>query len=267
MAWSIRMDGQLFKQKDFVEFRNEKPAIIGVNSIEIPGIPGFDELLSYADFLINNTLNELFPKKDEKSRFLKQAARYVYVDSTGDRTNTIFLSEQFSQLISDTMFRGPAAKEALSKTSAGRSVWTYKFDYYSQNVYPPDYRFKKGAPHAHELCYIFLKPLPPGQKETIFSCPGKYEGTDRDVANYMGEMWTNFAITGNPSPSSIPWPKFHNVTNAHTMHIGSKLDTLPDFYVDIANFWNFFVPNIESDFNYGKANDQVEELMLHQKSD
>lgn len=61
-------------------------------------------------------------------------------------------------------------------------------------------KFKKfaftGTPHAHELCYLFLKPLKPGTKEGVFTCPSKYEGDDRIVADLMGEMWTNFAIKG-----------------------------------------------------------------------
>jgi carboxylesterase type B len=248
--WPTRVDGELFKQAALQELKTGKPAIIGVNSLEIAPQ---EQCIPQADSILNSILDGAFPGKSIQSNVLKQTTLYAFVNATGDSTNTTFLCQQFSQLLSDTGFRAPAALETYSKMLAGSPVWVYKFDHYSKNVFPSGYPFEKGAPHAHELCYLFLKPLQPGRKEGMLTCPSKYEGDDRIVADQMGEMWTNFAIKGNPSSSSLEWPQFHNVTHANTMHIRTTLDILPDFYVDIANFWNFLVPNIEQAFKSSQA--------------
>lgn len=46
-----------------------------------------------------------------------------------------------------------------------------------------------GAPHGHELCYLFL------MDALDMNCP-VYDGNYRHVADLMGEMWTNFAKKG-----------------------------------------------------------------------
>jgi carboxylesterase type B len=247
MPWSVRVDGELFKEKQLQELKTGKPTMIGVNSNEMTASADW---IPNVDSKINSWLEELFPGNETKSTVLRQAARYVYVDSKGDRNDPMILTQQYAELVSDTMFRAWSAKEAEWKVLAGSPVWTYKFDYYSNNVFPPGFKFKKGANHAHELCYLFLKPKSPKPESCPNSlcCPSKYEGMDRKVADDMAEMWTNFAIKGNPSPSSIKWPQFYNVSNANTMHIRGTLEILPDFYMDISNFWNYLVPNIEEDF-------------------
>ena len=51
-----------------------------------------------------------------------------------------------------------------------------------------------GAPHAHDLCYLFLWIVPVNPKFPV--CPRSYEGEYRKIADLLGEMWTNFAING-----------------------------------------------------------------------
>lgn len=92
---------------------------------------------------------------------LTQTARYVYIDSKGDRNDLFFVYEQqikvgFSetcasiltmiafQIQVDLGFGAAAAHEATLKADADGPVWVYNFEYYSDNVFKPDFPFEKG---------------------------------------------------------------------------------------------------------------------------
>jgi len=106
--------------------------------------------------------------------------------------------------------------------------------------------FKKGQ-YMHTNCAIYFLDVPP----TAFffvPCPSKYDGKHREIANFIGEMWTNFAIKGDPSPNSIVWPKFTSISNASAMTIRSNLTIEPTFFLDVADFWNVVKPKVEQAF-------------------
>jgi len=207
-----------------------------------------EKTIPVAKAMFEKTLNDTFDSTNtEQNEVLKQIAYYVYVDSKGDRNDDKFVCQQLAKFQSDLMFHAPAAQEAESKVASGSPVWIYNFDYWSDNVFKPNYTFDKGAPHAHELCYLFLMYVPP-EVEQFLICPKKYDNKYREIADQLGEMWTNFAIKGDPSPKNMAWPQFKNVSSASAMTIRSALTIEPHFYLDIANFWNYLKPNIEAEF-------------------
>lgn len=112
--WNVRVDDDLFESGELRELGTQKPAIIGVNSLEIPALGMIwiadsryskqamlisEALLPVAGVIFNATLEQEFPGKEVKSKVLRQATRYVYVDGKGDRTNLSFLCEQVSQVL------------------------------------------------------------------------------------------------------------------------------------------------------------------------
>ena len=60
-------------------------------------------------------------------------------------------------------------------------------------------RVQVGARHAVELAFVFQNP-----QETIFT--GK--PADPALTKMVGDMWTNFARTGNPSVPGFGWPAY-----------------------------------------------------------
>jgi len=202
-----------------------------------------------ADETLNYTLNMAIKGNDTLlNEVLKQTATYVYIDSKGDRNDHQFVYEQSEKMQADLSFHAACPNEANLKLAAGSPVWVYNFDYWSDNVFATDYPFQKGAPHAHELCYLFLLPITPETEQGKCYCPDNYDGERRVIADYLGEMWTNYAIKGDPSPQALPWPPFHSLTDASAMTIRTTLSIEPKYYLDVTNFWYQLVPNIEQDF-------------------
>ena len=90
------------------------------------------------------------------------------------------------------MFRLPAVRQAESHAKNGGKVYMY---YWTQPSTIRNY----GACHAVELAYVFQNP-----KEAIFT------GTPADpgLTKTVGDMWANFARTGDPSVPGLDWPAY-----------------------------------------------------------
>jgi len=247
LNWIVRVDGELYKETELKDLKNGKPAIIGNVEYEYsPNVANIANASEKFDQALNDL--QLFVGKSAiEKEVLKQAIRYAYIDSQGDRTNKTFEAQQIAKMYTG-YFASKAALEATRKADAGRSVWVYHYNYYTKNVFPATYPFRKGAPHATEVCYLFLMEIPDSWRQFITWCPLNYDGQQRKVADYLGEMWTNFAIKGNPSPKNLDWPNFHNVSNANTMFMGSELYIEPTYFLESANFWNYLKPSIEQSF-------------------
>jgi len=229
-GWTPRQDGELFKQKELQEL-SKKPTIIGVDSLEDP-IPDVNQI-PVAQQLLSYTLDTLFPGNDRRARTLKDLIRFVYLDLKGDRDDPTFVVQQSGKILANLGFHAVATYEAGLKSAAGFPVWVYNFDYYCKNEFPTDFPFEKGAPHAYELQFQF---------------DAAYEGCDQTefnrVADYLNEMWTNFAKNGDPSPTGVVWPRFKTAYDANMMHIQLNLNVEANFYADVERFWFSLVPSV-----------------------
>lgn len=134
--------------------------------------------------------------------------------------------EKFASYLGDMMFlRGIFD---IVKLQAEKNVPTYLYKF----TYEPEISFakmrfgieSKGATHSEELIYLFypylMKELgiPPVQPGT----------TDYDVMEYLTQMWTDFAKTGNPTPMttnliSALWKPIENEDTVKYLNIGEKL--------------------------------------------
>jgi para-nitrobenzyl esterase len=235
--FAARVDGEMFTKADLTEINKDKPAIIGVNTLEQPVANASDIGTAQASF--TDTMTQQFGNGSVQSDILTQTARYVYLDSKGDPNDDEFVCQQASLIQADIKFHIGPVKEATLKKAAGRPIWVYNFDHYNNEYFGNDYPFKKGAWHGHELCYIFMNVDPMFGK-----CP-LYKGEHKVVADNMGEMWTNFAKTGNPSPKGFKWPQFGTLTNANALFVQSKLSLQKEYYLDVENFWNQLVPSLK----------------------
>ena len=118
---------------------------------------------------------------DDRKRVLKFMAR--------TKGHTIWRMTEF---YNEIMFRLPAIKQAEYHAKNGGNAYMY---YWTE---ASTVRFH-GACHAVELAFVFQNP-----QETIFT--GK--PADPALTKMVGDMWTNFARTGNPSVPGFGWPAY-----------------------------------------------------------
>lgn len=96
---------------------------------------------------------------------------------------------RIAEFYNEMMFRLPAVRQAEGHVRNGGRAYMY---YWTQ---PSTIRFR-GACHAVELSYVFQNP-----QETIFTG----EPADAQLTKVVGDMWANFARTGDPSLPGLDW--------------------------------------------------------------
>ena len=96
---------------------------------------------------------------------------------------------RMAEFYNEVMFRLPAVRQAESHSKNGGKAYMY---YWTQ----PSAKAYCGACHAVELAYVFQNP-----QEAIFTG----EPADAELTKAVGEMWTNFARTGDPSVPGLHW--------------------------------------------------------------
>ena len=99
---------------------------------------------------------------------------------------------RLSEFFNEIKFRLPAIRQAEGHTRNGGKVYMY---YWTE---PSSVRFR-GACHAVELAYVFQNP-----DQTIYT--GK--PADAALTKTVGDMWANFARTGDPSIPGLVWPAY-----------------------------------------------------------
>ena len=96
---------------------------------------------------------------------------------------------RMTEFYNEIMFRLPAIRQAQRHAQNGGKVYMY---YWTE---PSSIRYR-GACHAVELAYVFQNP-----QETIFTG----EPADPALTKTVGDMWANFARSGDPSVPGFDW--------------------------------------------------------------
>jgi para-nitrobenzyl esterase len=81
-------------------------------------------------------------------------------------------------------------------------TFAYEFDddLAPGRVWPPNFLNPPVATHTSELPYLFDEPRAPFQ--------GPLDPDQERLAAAMRAAWANFAASGDPSTSAVPWPSF-----------------------------------------------------------
>ncbi|XP_018362333.1 PREDICTED: para-nitrobenzyl esterase-like isoform X2 [Trachymyrmex cornetzi] len=112
----------------------------------------------------------------------------------------------YSNFLGDEFFVRGIRDVVKSQKSSGhfKSTYLYHFDYESETS-----SFRKlldiglpGVSHTEELGYLFFPEAVKSQFN--FTCP-KPGSNDYKIVNNLVQMWTNFAKTGNPTPTTNLW--------------------------------------------------------------
>jgi carboxylesterase type B len=161
-----------------------------------------------------------------------------------DFNNQQQLDTAMQEIISDGMFTAGNDMLVRKLVKDGATVYMYVLYYSDKN---PFLHYKGcehlGANHGDDITYLF---------DVMFVNGGKLsEGDAALVSNRMLTMWTNFAKTGNPTPTvtneiPIKWEPVKSKDDINYLHIDKELSVASNFRVDKARFWNKYIPKVAS---------------------
>ncbi len=152
------------------------PYIVGFNSLESPFKP--------AD--VDQALDRL--------TYVTAAQRQSLVSAYPDR------STYLERIVTDLLFTEPALSHAALHARHGYPTWLYRFSILN----PAASLMFKGAPHASEVPYVF---------QTLNTMFVPATANDAAQAITIGQYWTHFAKTGDPSaPGQPDWPRYRTAS-------------------------------------------------------
>jgi len=166
-----------------------------------------------------------------------EAVRQEYLTNL-DFHNQHEMDTAMQQILSDVMFNAGNDAQMRKLVEDGATVYMYKLNYRGKNSFS---RYQNnehlGAVHGDDLQHLF---------DIVFLDGGKLTGDDQLISKRILSMWTNFAKTGNPTPSvtfeiPIKWKPVTNTDDINYLNIDKDLTIESNFRVDKARFWNKFV--------------------------
>ncbi|XP_029169221.1 esterase E4-like isoform X2 [Nylanderia fulva] len=221
-------------------FLPENPLQLLRNGIEIPIMFGYNNQegncfinATFVGLVNNETLKEIDYdfKKAIYPRVLRQLSqlgitvpelRSLYF---GNKTVSEETIENLSDFIGDQhIYRGIIqAIDTQMNSNVNESTYLYKFSYKSETSPVKKIFFQKplsGTSHFEELGYLFY----PHIGKTFGVLPFARGTPDYKIMEYLTQMWTNFAKTGNPTPSSanFTWSPVKNGTTYDYLNINRK---------------------------------------------
>ncbi|WP_321477544.1 carboxylesterase family protein [uncultured Paludibaculum sp.] len=106
-------------------------------------------------------------------------------------------------MAADQMMVEPARYTARSLVKAGQPAYEFRFSYVAESMRG---QWKRGAPHATEIPYVF---------DTVIARYGKdLTAADQAAARAANTYWVNFAKSGNPNGGGLPdWPAYKPETD------------------------------------------------------
>jgi para-nitrobenzyl esterase len=135
----------------------------------------------------------LLPDRDvERARSMLHAYRLAR-HARGEATEPY---ELVCAIVTDWVFRVPADRLAEAQSTHQERVFAYRLDWRS-----PVGEGILGACHAIDLPFVF------GTQQLARRWVGKGEDVDA-LATTIGDAWVAFARSGDPSTSTLPWPRF-----------------------------------------------------------
>ncbi|XP_029169243.1 acetylcholinesterase-like [Nylanderia fulva] len=192
-------------------FLPENPLQLLRNGIEIPIMFGYNNQegncfinATFVGLLNNETLKEI--DYDFKKAIYPRVLR------------------QLPQLGITHIYRGIIqAIDTQMNSNVNESTYLYKFSYKSETSPVKKIFFQKplsGTSHFEELGYLFY----PHIGKTFGVLPFARGTPDYKIMEYLTQMWTNFAKTGNPTPSSanFTWSPVKNGTTYDYLNIIKK---------------------------------------------
>ncbi|XP_029158375.1 esterase FE4-like [Nylanderia fulva] len=220
-------------------FLSENPLQLLRNGIKIPIIFGYNSqegnifISDIVGGVNNETLNKFNSdfKKAIYPRVLRQLPqlgitvpelRSLYFGNKAVSEETIIALSDF---IGDQyIYRGILqAIDIQMNSNVNQSTYLYEFSYESETSPVKKMFFEKplsGTSHFEELGYLFC----PLMGQFIDLLPIAHNTSDYKIMEYLTQMWTDFAKTGNPTPPSanFTWVPVKNKTTYDYLNIENE---------------------------------------------
>ncbi|KYN36171.1 Carboxylesterase 3 [Trachymyrmex septentrionalis] len=187
-----------------------------------------------ADFkkaILSNVLSEL-----PKIGITVEELRSLYFGKREISEETLinyayFLGDEF--LTRDTM----NVCELQKSSGSYKSTYLYHFDYESESSLPKKLQHIKlpGVCHGEELFFLFC---PQNKIAAKLNLP-KSGSKDHKIINYLTQMWTDFAKTGNPTPATNLWLPLTSPQNQDYNYLNINLNPEMKIFYKGKERWNW----------------------------
>ncbi|KAL0113970.1 hypothetical protein PUN28_011347 [Cardiocondyla obscurior] len=130
----------------------------------------------------------------------------------------------YADFFGDEFFVRGIIDTVQKQKSAGfhKSTYFYQFNYESKTS-PMRAVLEVGLPgvcHTEELGYLYLPEI---VKEKL-NLPPKPTSNDHKIINYLTQMWTDFAKTGNPTPATNLWQPLNGPENENYNYLNININ-------------------------------------------
>ena len=177
-------------------------------------------------------LNFFFSREDT-ANLVRDALEFMYTPWP-DNSDKYALRSKLVDLIGDYVFVAPS-HEVADIHSQFAPVYMYEF------AYAPKFSIVRkepwmGVPHAENVPFDFgLSFLPQFRPFSSVA--------DRNVSSLIMAMHANFARSGNPALSGVPWERYNSSHRAY-LRVGTNPQTAAAFYPRRMAFWNDYHPKL-----------------------
>ncbi|XP_059930938.1 cholinesterase-like [Gadus macrocephalus] len=162
----------------------------------------------------------------------KEAVIFQYT-SWSEVDNEVKNRDAMGDLLGHQFFSCPTLEFARRYSEHGGKAFFYLFDHRSSaNPWPA----WMGVMHGYEIEFVFGMPL---------NASLKYTEREVNMSRSIMKQWANFARTGNPSNSGVPWPLFQAESQFYlTLNTNQPLQR-SKMIAQQCQFWTNLVPKIQ----------------------
>jgi len=223
---------------------NQVPVIIGVMQNEGGLLNlGYNIDRTFVETYLSEVLDVVSDFNETHLESVADAVRKEYFSNV-DFNNQQQLDTAVQEVITDLIYNAPTDKKARKLIKSGATVYKYVISYRGQHSFAPTGGFSTGESlgpvHFDEIKYLF---------DMLIIDGGKLTGDDVIMSNRLLTMWTNFAKTGNPTPSiteeiPIKWEPVRSKDDLNYLNIGKDLTMESNHRADKVRFWNKYLPKV-----------------------
>ncbi|XP_078047071.1 esterase FE4 isoform X2 [Augochlora pura] len=216
-------------------FMPQHPSILMKAGVKVPLLLGYNE--NEGSFLVSNLTKAMesldsdfgramHPEMEDTMRLDNVSCEDLRRLYFGDKPIDMSTRDDYALFMSDMMFIRGIYDVIKIQAEKNLPTYFYKFTFdpkmsLAKQMFGVESR---GATHSEELIYLFYP-----QAIKAFGLDAPEPGTqDHNVIEYLTQMWTDFAKTGNPTPMttnliSALWKPVEKGDTIRYMNIGDKL--------------------------------------------
>lgn len=254
------VDGDFFPE-DYLELIKKsppKPAIIGFTDVEAVlftlavGAEGtnfipYNQQPKFGEEDLKKFIHDyVAPKEkfgDKAGEVQEKLFEFYVLRNKPASADYKFYLERYAQLHSDTEFIVPVIWTALEKMKNGWPVYLYQNEHYNKTTFPEDAPVK-GTLHGSEHVYL----------HEYILVPFEFDEDDKKFQNFLIESVTNFVHTGDPSSSSLNWPKITPDHNLRYARLKANPEVKEPLLEDRLDFWTGLAKNYSYNIIRGAFN-------------